>query len=163
MVVAMADDKQRTWSFLRDMCAVPPEVEEILLDDEEVKASYEGDYFDDFNKSVRTPAKYVFTNYRFILVRYYHFDFTDDQVRIQSLPWRIADSWHTDITNEFNAERAKAYQEGNAAEWANLGWEATVTVRTRVGEDWKFRIADHLVDDKRGLADFDRMLADCAL
>ena len=62
-----------------------------------------------------------------------------------------------------NQSRKPKDQEGNAAEWANLGWEATVTVRTRVGEDWKFRIADHLVDDERGLADFDRMLADCAL
>lgn len=159
----MAEDKQRTWSFLRDVCPVPPEADEILVDDEAVKACYEGEYFDDFNKSVRTPAKYVFTNLRFILIKYYEFDFTDNQIRIQSLPWDIVDSWHTDMTDAFNEERAKVYREGRGAEWQNLGWEATVTVRTRVGEDWKFRIADHLVDDKHGLADFDHMIADCVL
>lgn len=159
----MAEDKQRTWSFLRDVCPVPPEADDILTEDETVKACYEGEYFDDFNKSVRTAARYVFTDLRFILVKYYEFDFTDNQIRIQSLPWDIVDSWHTDMTDIFNEERARVYEDGRGPEWQNLGWEATVTVRTRVGEDWKFRIADRLVDDKHGLADFDHMIADCVL
>ncbi len=157
----MAADKERTWSFLRDVCAVPEEASEILVDEEDVKASFVGEYFDDFNKSVRTAANYVFTNLRLIIVKYYEFDFTDNQIRIQSIPWTLVDSWHTDMTDAFNEERARVYQEKRGAEWQNLGWEATVTVRTRVGEDWKFRIADHLVDDEHGLADFDHMIADC--
>lgn len=159
----MADEKQRTWSFLRDVCPVPEEANEILVDDEVVKACYKGESFDDFNKSVRTAARYVFTNLRFILIKYYEFDFTDNQIRIHSFPWQLVDSWHTDITDSFNEERAKVYEEGRGAEWQNLGWEATLTVRTRVGEDWKFRIADRLVDDEHGLADFDHLIADCVL
>ncbi len=159
----MAEDKERTWSFLRDTCAVPEEANEILVDEEVVKAAYTGEYFDDFNKSVRTAANYVFTNLRLIVIKYYEFDFTDNQIRIESIPWALVDSWHTDMTDAFNDARAQVYRDQRGAEWLNLGWEATVTVRTRVGEDWKFRIADHLVDDEHGLADFDHMIADCVL
>ena len=158
-----ATERQRTWSFLRDVCPVPEEADTILVDDEVVIACYTGDFFDDFNKNVRTDARYVFTNLRFILIKYYEFDFTDNQVSILSLPWRLVDSWHTDTTESFNAERAKVYEEGRGIEWRNLGWEATITIRTRVGEDWKFRVADRLVDDETRLADFDNMIASCVL
>lgn len=158
-----ATEKQRTWSFLSDVCPVPQQADNILIDDEVVLACYTGEFFDDFNKNVRTNARYVFTNMRFILVKFYTFDFTDDQMSIVSLPWRLVESWHTDVTEAFNTERAQIYQTGKGTEWRNLGWEATVTIRTRVGEDWKFRIADHLVDDETRLADFDNMIANCVL
>lgn len=163
-VIEMAiAEKQRTWSFLYDTAPVPEEANNILLDGERVCASYAGCFFVDFNKDTHTNARYVFTDRRFILIRYYEFDFTDDQVSILSLPWKLVDSWHSDTTTEFNAERAKVYQEGKGAEWRNLGWEATLTIRTRVGEDWKFRIADRLVDDEKYLAEFDLMVANCVL
>ena len=158
-----SSEKQRTWSFLRNVCPIPEEADGILVEDETVYACYTGDYFDDFNKNVRTDARYVFTNLRFILIKHYEFDFTDNQVSIVSLPWRLVDSWHSDVTESFNEERASIYREGKGIEWRNLGWEATITIRTRVGEDWKFRIADRLVDDETRLADFDNMIASCVL
>ncbi len=159
----VANEKQRTWSFLYEEAPVPEEASNILLEGEQVRASYAGCFFVDFNKDTHTDARYVFTDRRFILIRYYEFDFTDDQVSILSLPWSLVDSWHSDITTEFNADRAKIYKEGKGAEWRNLGWEATLTIRTRVGEDWKFRIADSLVDDEKLLAKFDIMIAECVL
>ena len=158
-----SDKKQRTWSFLEDVCPVPEEADSILIDDEVVYSSFTGYFFDDFNKNVRTKARYVFTNLRFILIRHYEFDFTDDQVSVLSLPWNLVDSWHSDMTEEFNAQRASVYEEGKGIEWRNLGWEATLTIRTRVGEHWKFRIADRLVDEETRLADFDNMIAKCVL